>query len=194
LLAINAKPCRGSALRKNTECDVCIVGGGLAGMSIAYQLVKAGASVVVLEAKRFGEGETGRTSAHLVTALDRRYADLRACHGAERTRLIAVRDRSAIDIIERIASEEGIDCDFRRCAGYLVSTSKDGPDVVRQEDEAARDAGLVTEWRETSGYRRSPTCLAFASSARLSFILSITSTVSPPRFDVGEASCITERG
>jgi glycine/D-amino acid oxidase-like deaminating enzyme/nitrite reductase/ring-hydroxylating ferredoxin subunit len=144
----DAKSYRASLLRKNAICDVCIVGGGLAGMSVAYRLAKAGASVAVLDAQRIGDGETGRTSAHLVTALDRRYGDLRSCHGAESTRLIAESHRAAIDTIERIAAEEQIECDFRRCNGYLVGTSTDGDRVVRQEDEAARDAGLATQLLE----------------------------------------------
>jgi glycine/D-amino acid oxidase-like deaminating enzyme/nitrite reductase/ring-hydroxylating ferredoxin subunit len=139
------KTIRGTALRKNENCDVCIVGGGIAGLSVAYQVAKAGLSVVVLEAQHIGGGETGRTSAHLVTALDRRYSDLRTCHGEERTRLIAESHRAAVDTIERIAGEEAIDCDFRRCFGFLIGTTNDGAQIINDEKIAATNAGLPVE-------------------------------------------------
>lgn len=43
-----------------TECDTCIIGGGLAGITTALQLVRAGQAVVILEARRIGWGASGR--------------------------------------------------------------------------------------------------------------------------------------
>jgi gamma-glutamylputrescine oxidase len=43
-----------------TECDTCVIGGGLAGITTAWQLARAGQAVVLLEAKRIGWGASGR--------------------------------------------------------------------------------------------------------------------------------------
>ena len=64
------------SLEANSTADVVVVGGGIAGLSTAYFLAKQGKSVVVLDDGPLGGGETERTSAHLVTALDTRYQDL----------------------------------------------------------------------------------------------------------------------
>ncbi len=66
-----------------------IVGGGLAGLSIAYCLSQSGKKVVVVEDGLIGSGETGRTTAHLVTALDDHYYDLERIFGEEKIKLIA---------------------------------------------------------------------------------------------------------
>src|SRR4051812_4140945 len=55
-----------------SETDVCIVGGGIAGITTAYLLAKAGRSVMVIDDGLIGGGETCRTTAHLSNAIDDR--------------------------------------------------------------------------------------------------------------------------
>ncbi len=47
-------------LRGDADADVCIVGGGLAGLTAARELAKAGLSAVLLEAQRIGWAASGR--------------------------------------------------------------------------------------------------------------------------------------
>ncbi|ESY73376.1 oxidoreductase [Mesorhizobium sp. LNHC221B00] len=47
-------------LRDVSECETVVVGGGLAGLTTALQLARAGQQVVVLEAQRIGFGASGR--------------------------------------------------------------------------------------------------------------------------------------
>src|SRR5688572_30522211 len=68
-------------LKETVDTDVVIVGGGLAGLSVAYCLLKAGKKVTLVEDGAVGSGETGRTTAHLVTALDDRYYTLQRLYG-----------------------------------------------------------------------------------------------------------------
>src|SRR5436190_10026840 len=76
-------------LEQNISTDVCIVGAGIAGMTTAYLLARAGKSVVVLDDGPIGGGMTGRTTAHLVIALDDRYFELEHLHGEKGARLAA---------------------------------------------------------------------------------------------------------
>ena len=69
-------------LDHDVRTDVCIVGAGIAGLSVAYRLAREGKQVVVVDDGPVGGGETGRTSAHLASVLDARYADLERMHGA----------------------------------------------------------------------------------------------------------------
>ena len=48
-----------------TGTDICIVGGGIAGLTAAYLLSQAGREVVVIDDGLIGGGETCRTTAHL---------------------------------------------------------------------------------------------------------------------------------
>jgi len=101
-------------LRGNTSADVCIVGAGIAGLSIAYELSHHSQKVIVLDDGEIGRGMTARTTAHLVNALDDRYYDLEKYHGEEGAHLAAQSHSAAIDRVERIVGLEKISCNFER--------------------------------------------------------------------------------
>jgi glycine/D-amino acid oxidase-like deaminating enzyme/nitrite reductase/ring-hydroxylating ferredoxin subunit len=131
-----------TALTENTNVDTCVVGAGISGLSTAYQLLRAGQQVVVLDRERIGLGETGLTSAHLSNALDASYQRLKREHGREGVRLAAESHTAAIDEIERIVSAENIDCDFRRVSGYLFLGPDQDMSYLVNEMQAAHEAGL----------------------------------------------------
>ncbi len=49
-------------LHGEVEADVCVIGGGLAGINTALGLIERGRSVVLLEANRVGWGASGRNA------------------------------------------------------------------------------------------------------------------------------------
>lgn len=130
-------------LEKDAKTDVCIVGAGIAGMTAAYLLAKEGKRVIVLDDGPVGAGQTSMTTAHLSNAIDDRYAEVEKVHGQESARLAAESHSAAIDRIETIAREENIDCDFVRVDGYLFAAPGESTDILDQELEAARRAGLT---------------------------------------------------
>lgn len=130
------------ALTENVHADVCIVGAGIAGLSTAYQLIRAGKSVVVLDRGQPGAGATGVTTAHLASALDDRYCEIERLHGAEGARLAAASHAAAIDRIEAIVVHEQIACDFERLDGYLFLPPNGSRELLERELGAARRAGL----------------------------------------------------
>lgn len=132
-----------SALAERVSADVCIVGAGIAGMSTAYLLAREGKSVVVVDDGPIGGGMTGRTTAHLVNALDDRYFELERLHGEEGARLAAESHSAAINAIEAIVEQEGIKCEFERLDGYLFVPPKDSKKILDDELAAVHKAGLI---------------------------------------------------
>jgi glycine/D-amino acid oxidase-like deaminating enzyme/nitrite reductase/ring-hydroxylating ferredoxin subunit len=131
-----------SALASDLECDVCIVGAGISGMTTAYLLAREGQRVIVLDDGPIGGGMTERTTAHLVTALDDRYYELERLHGERGARLAAESHAAAIDRIEQLVAEEKIDCDFERLDGYLFTPPDESIEQLEDELKAAHRAGL----------------------------------------------------
>jgi glycine/D-amino acid oxidase-like deaminating enzyme/nitrite reductase/ring-hydroxylating ferredoxin subunit len=141
-VATETTPARAS-LKEDLHADVCVVGAGIAGMTTAYLLARAGKTVVVLDDGPIGGGMTGRTTAHLVTALDDRYFELERLHGEAGARLAAESHAASIDRIESIVKEEQIDCEFERLDGYLFVPPGESKKILERELEAVHRAGLT---------------------------------------------------
>jgi glycine/D-amino acid oxidase-like deaminating enzyme/nitrite reductase/ring-hydroxylating ferredoxin subunit len=149
------------------SCDVCVVGAGIAGLSVAYSLARAGRRVVVLEARAVGAGMTGHTTAHLSDVLDDRFAHVISVRGEENARHGAEAHRTAIDFIEQTVKRERIDCGFARLDGYLVAASEEDHDTLGEEFVSARKLGIDCE-RLTAvpGGFRGGRCLRFPRQGR----------------------------
>jgi glycine/D-amino acid oxidase-like deaminating enzyme len=74
-------------LASDETADVVVIGGGIAGLSVAYELAAAGQSVVVLDRGLIGGGMTCRTTAHLASTTDDSYQELIRKRGLECARL-----------------------------------------------------------------------------------------------------------
>ncbi len=121
---------------------MCIIGAGISGMSVAYELGRAGREVVVLDDNAIGGGETAQTTAHLASALDDRYFTLEQLHGRDGARRAYESHDAAIRRIEEIVAAEPIDCDFERVDGYLFLAAGDQPELLQRELAAAQRAGF----------------------------------------------------
>jgi glycine/D-amino acid oxidase-like deaminating enzyme/nitrite reductase/ring-hydroxylating ferredoxin subunit len=151
-------------LEQDATCDVCIVGAGIAGLSVAYFLSREGRRVVVLDDGPISGGETSRTTAHLAFYIDDGLERIRQIHGEENLRLHVESHRAAVDAIERVARTESIDCDFTRLDGYLfVSPNGDGQDYLDEELRLAHQIG----WTEAQSVELAP--LPFDSGRALRF-------------------------
>lgn len=126
---------------RNERADAVVIGGGITGITAAYLLAKAGASVVLLERHRVGTVDTGHTSAHLTMVLDTPISTLVSRFGRDHARAAWDAGLAAIQQIEQNAAAEGIDCDLDRVPGYLhvplASTDDDGSDLKTEADLAA---------------------------------------------------------
>ena len=126
-------------LAGNVAVDVAVVGGGITGITAALLLARAGRRVAVVEARRIGKGETGKTTAHLTEVLDVPYQTLMSRFGVDGARLVAAGQRAAIERIATFADECAIDCDFRRVPGFAFAETK-AERAVLEREAASRSA------------------------------------------------------
>lgn len=182
----SVEPIKFTPLSSNLKTEVVVVGGGISGLSVAYCLTKAGKKVVVVEDGFIGSGESGRTTAHVVNALDDRYSEIERILGEEKCRLAAESHTAAINFIERVSQEENIDCDFMRLDGYLFLHPTDDPKTLEEEFIATNKYGVRTEkLRGVPG---------IASETGLSLRFPNQAQFHPMKYLKGLADCIVRNG
>ncbi|KAL8405191.1 hypothetical protein RB594_009916 [Gaeumannomyces avenae] len=135
------------SLDADTRAEVCVVGSGITGASVAYELVARGHEVVMLEARGVLGGETGRTSGHLSNALDDGYVEVRKKHGQAGASAAAESHTWAIARVGEVAAKLGIECEYRRVPGYEVSQYRrsDEKNHTKDVESLRREADLAKE-------------------------------------------------
>ncbi|HLM05816.1 MAG TPA: FAD-dependent oxidoreductase [Blastococcus sp.] len=138
-------------LAAGTEVDVAVVGGGIAGVCTAWEVAATGRTVAVLEADRVLTGVTGYTTAKLSSLHTLVYAKVARAFGREAARLYAESQQSAVERAVTLSGELGIDCDLERVPGFTYAESEAALQDIRDEVEAAGEAGLRASFTTETG-------------------------------------------
>jgi glycine/D-amino acid oxidase-like deaminating enzyme len=121
------------------QADVVVIGGGFTGLSAALALARRKASVVVLDAGRVAGEATGRNGGQCNSGLAHDYAALAARLGAQRARAYYHAHATAVDAVERLAADEAIACDFRRCGRLKLAAKPEHFEKIARAYEVLRD-------------------------------------------------------
>lgn len=136
-------------LSSDASCDLVVVGSGIAGLSSAYEAARAGWKVIVIDRQpTIGGIMTPRTTAHLATELDDYYYELIKAHGEDAARTYYESQVAAVNRIEAICAEEGIDADFQRLDGFLIPAEPAHSSDLDSEYDACRKIGVDVEWTD----------------------------------------------
>lgn len=124
------------ALAGTTETDVCVIGGGLAGLNTALGLVERGKSVVLVEARRVGWGASGRNAGFVAKGYAAGEGALLSRLGLEKAQALVALTKNARKTIRRRIDAFGIDCAPVR-DGVLTVSFKDKPDALKKYIDTA---------------------------------------------------------
>jgi gamma-glutamylputrescine oxidase len=118
----HAAPAR-AALEDAVECDVCVVGAGIAGCSSALHLAQAGLSVVLLEQHRVSWGASGRSGGQALFGIATGQAKLERLVGAADARAVWNVSIEALALMRDLIRRYSIDCDWAE--GFLYTAVKE---------------------------------------------------------------------
>lgn len=138
------------SLEADAACDLLVVGSGIAGLSAAYEAARFGTKVIVIDRGEISGGMTARTTAHLASELDDYYYELIDVVGGDDARLYHESQVAAVNRIEAICEDEGIEADFKRLPGYLVAASSEDQSQLDSEYDACRKLEVDVQWAESA--------------------------------------------
>jgi gamma-glutamylputrescine oxidase len=130
------------ALEGTVDCDVCVVGAGIAGCSAALHLAERGLSVVLLEEQRVGWGASGRSGAQALFGVAAGQAKLERLIGADGARAVWDVSVEGLALMRQLIARFRIDCDW--VDGHLST-------AVKQRHQRELH-GEVAELHERYGY------------------------------------------
>ncbi|SPE21628.1 Gamma-glutamylputrescine oxidoreductase PuuB [Burkholderiales bacterium] len=145
------------------SCDVCIVGAGLAGLSAAIDLRRAGLDVVVLEGMQVGWGASGRNGGQALSGLACDMSVVRGQLGREAARVIWDMTVEAVQLIHERRREFAIDCQWHN--GFIAAAigARKARELRAWVEELERDYGYggmrliesakVRQWIDSARYQ-----------------------------------------
>ena len=113
------------------EADVCVIGGGLAGVNTALGLVERGKNVVLIEAKRIGWGASGRAAGFVAKGYAAGETALAKKLGLEKAQQLVNLTKTARKLIKKRIAEFNIDCG-PVTDGVLTVSLRNKPDALRK--------------------------------------------------------------
>lgn len=121
--------------------DVAVVGAGFTGLSAALELATKGASVLVLESHTVGWGASGRNAGMATTGLAIGLGSAIKRYGLDHAVELFREYNKAIDTVEKIVSNHGIDCSFERSGKLSLAVRDSHLEGMRQTQRELQRLG-----------------------------------------------------
>ncbi len=141
-------------LQGDIEADVCVVGGGFAGLSAAIELADRGYSVVVLEASHIGFGASGRNGGQIIAGLACEQDVIEKAVGFEAAKQVWDMSLEALELVRERVQRFDIDCDLK--SGFLgvATSSRKGEKLRTWFDGMAARYDYQVGWIPSANIKR----------------------------------------
>lgn len=123
-------------IEKNYNTEVCVIGGGICGLSIGYELAKNNIKTIILERDHIGEKTSGNTTAKITLQHNLIYDYLINSFGIEFATKYFKANKEAIENIKNIIDLENIECDFEWQDNYVYTVKKEELQKIHNEIKA----------------------------------------------------------
>jgi len=130
------------ALNEDHTTDYLVIGGGITGVTCLYLLTKSGLDATLIDANRIGYGTTGRNTGKATVQQGYIYSNIEKRYGIEKAREYYEINVRAIQFIEDVSRECGIDCQFKRLPAYLFTQDEASLGKLKREYEICQKLGM----------------------------------------------------
>lgn len=120
-------------LKHDINCEVLIIGGGMAGLSVAYQMTNSDKDVVLIEKNKCCMGASSKNTGKLTWMQGLIYSKLGKNYNDSVAKLYFDSQCEAISIVKRIVDENKINCHLTKTKSYVFSYT--GEDYDKFNDE-----------------------------------------------------------
>lgn len=133
-------------LKKDIDVDVCIIGGGITGVSVAYYLANRGIEVAVLEKDKLCSGTTGGSTGKVTSQHGLIYKYLKDTNGKEFAKKYFDANEEAKENIKKIVNKEKIECDLEIKNAYVYTENEKEIQSIKEEIEYTKKLDIPSKF------------------------------------------------
>jgi gamma-glutamylputrescine oxidase len=133
------------ALDRDVEVDVCVIGGGVGGLSCARRLAEHGLRTLLLEGRTVASGASGRNGGFLLAGAAAFHVDARQKYGPAAARRLYARTLAAQEEFYALAADLGAGEAVRRVGCLRLAASEEEAIHVLRHADALREDGFPAE-------------------------------------------------
>jgi len=134
------------------DTDVCVIGGGLAGLTVAREIARRGWSVAVLEANRIAWAASGRNTGFVLPGFSADIDDTIERVGLDHAKQLWALSVNGVDYVRRTIVQTGMTA-VDPVDGWLDVSKTDNDDEIRNRIERMRWIGANVEMWEIERVR-----------------------------------------
>jgi len=136
------------SLNKDIETDICIIGGGITGITTAYYLNQYKIKNIILEKDRICQKTSGHSTAKITSQHGLFYKYLIDSQGKEFAKKYYEANEKAIQDIIQIINQEKIECHLERQSAYVFTQKIEDMQKIKDEVEAVKSFGGIANYIE----------------------------------------------
>lgn len=138
-------------LAGSRSANVVIIGGGVAGLTVADELVRRGVEdIVVLEARFCGAGASGRSSGFITPASELSVSELRRRFGDDEARMLWDLAQGGCDSIRETIERYQIECGYLPADSLYIASDESSFHVIEEEHQARLALGYASRLYDRS--------------------------------------------
>jgi gamma-glutamylputrescine oxidase len=131
-------------LAGEVDCDVCVVGGGIAGCSTALHLAERGYRVVLLEEHSIGWGASGRSGGEVLPGTSAGPLEIERLAGPEVARAVWNISVEGVELVRSLIARYAIDCDWVSGHMQVAITARHDAELHALDRELPERFGYTT--------------------------------------------------
>ncbi len=133
------------ALDRDIDCDVCVVGAGITGISTAYQLHEAGFNVVHIDKQEPIHLASGNTTAKFTFQHDVIYSEIIKNYDLNKAKLYYEAQAAGLNLVRSLIKKHAIDCDFQETSAIIFAESEKPFEEILEEKSAYEQLNIPHE-------------------------------------------------
>ncbi len=136
--------------RQDMSVDIAIVGGGMAGLSVAYELSKRGLKAILLEQAYCGSGATGKSSGFVTSNAELSFSDLLKRYPEKTAHDIWSLFNQGLESIRATIKEHNLVCDYQEQDTLILARTENDLKTLKAEYTALKviDDGAIFYTKE----------------------------------------------